>query len=156
MGLPDRVAPDPTSRELLDEVDLCTFNWNTRDGWPMGATVAFLWIDQRLWFSMDASEARVKALRRDPRAACVWTDSGPRSVTVKGRVSFAEALEDRRLVYRAVAEKQARMTRGARDADAYARYLEEKGSIVMELIPEKWIAYDARKLPNPVAREASE
>ncbi len=48
----------------------------------MGTTVAFQWIDEKLWFSMDRSEARVRAIRRDPRVSLVLRTGG-QSVTVK-------------------------------------------------------------------------
>lgn len=139
----DRVPPNRKSQDVLEKADLCTFNWTTRDGWPMGTTVAFQWIDGRLWFSMDKSEARVKAVRRDPRVSVVLR-TPDQSVTVKGRCAFADDLELKRLVYQATAENVARLTAGAFAADPYARYLEEKGSVVLEVIPEKWIAYDGR------------
>ncbi len=139
----DRVPPNPLSREVLEAADLCTFNWNTRDGWPMGTTVAFQWIDEKFWFSMDKGEARIKAVRRDPRVALVLRGPG-KSVTVKGRCEFTQDLEIRRLVYRMTAEKVARLSKGDFDADGYAKHLEGKGSVVFEVIPEKWIAYDGQ------------
>jgi len=138
-----RVPPNPLSLEVLEAADLCTFNWNTLDGWPMGTTVAFQWIDGKFWFSMDKAEARIKAIRRDPRVAIVLRAPG-KSVTVKGRCETTEDLEVKRLVYRTTAEKVARLSEGSFDADGYARHLEGKGSVVFEVIPEKWIAYDGR------------
>jgi len=142
-GTADRVEPNPISRRLLVEQDLCTFNWSTRDGWPMGTTVSHQWIDGKLWFSMDKSEPRVKAMRRDSRVSVVLRSAG-QSATVKGRCEFADDLETKRVVYRAAAEKVARHSEGKLTAEAYAEYLEGKGSVVLEVIPEKWIAYDGR------------
>ena len=88
----DRVPPHRDARAILERADLCTFNWNTRDGWPMGATVAFQWIDEQFWFSMDKSEARVRAIRRDPRASIVLRGPGT-SLTVKGRCAFSDDSE---------------------------------------------------------------
>ena len=142
-GSADRVPPNPISQGVLEQADLCTFNWNTRDGWPMGTTVAFQWIDEKLWFSMDKSEARVRAIQRDPRVSLVLRAPG-QSVTVKGRCEFADDLEVKRVVYRATAEKVARLSEGTPVPDDYAQYLEGKGSVVFEVIPEKWIAFDGR------------
>ena len=140
-GVADRVPPNQISRGVLETEDLCTFNWNTREGWPMGTTVAFLWIDEKFWFSMDKSELRVKAIRRDPRVSIVLR-APAKSVTVRGRCELADDLEVKRMVYRATAEKVVRLSNGALAADVYAQHLEEKGSVVLEVIPEKWIAYD--------------
>ncbi len=139
----DRVAPNPLALEIVEASDFCTFNWNTRDGWPMGATVSFQWIDERIWFSMDAAEGRIKAIRRDPRVAVVWRTPS-QTVTVKGRCRIEEGLERKRLVYRKIAENTSRMTGGKVDADEYAHVLESKGSIVLEVIPLKWIAYEGK------------
>ena len=110
----------------------------------MGTTVAFQWIEDRIWFSMDQAEARVRAIRRDPRVAIVMRGEGT-SLTIKGRVSFTYEGEQKRRVYRLTAEKVARLTKGAIAADGYAKHLEDKGSVVLEVIPEKWIAYDGRR-----------
>ena len=107
----------------------------------MGTTVAFQWIDDQIWFSMDQSEARVRSIRRDPRVAIVMRGPGT-SLTIKGRVVFTDDLEQRRRVYRAAAEKVDLLTNGSIGAKAYAKHLEEKGSVVFEMLPEKWIAYD--------------
>jgi hypothetical protein len=139
----DRIAPSAIALGVLARADLCTFNWNTRDGWPMGATVAPQWLDGKLWFSMDKAEARVHAIRRDPRVAVVLSAPG-QSVTIKGRCEFSDDLEVKRRVYRATAETVARLSEGGPEPDAYARYLEGKGSVVFEVIPEKWIAFDGR------------
>ena len=32
----------------------CTFNWATRDGWPMGVIMSFLWQDGRFWLTAGA------------------------------------------------------------------------------------------------------
>ncbi|MCP4905149.1 MAG: hypothetical protein GY910_09215 [bacterium] len=140
-GSTHRVPPNSLSRVVLETQDLCTFNWSTQEGWPMGTTVAFQWIDEKLWFSMDRSEARVRAIRRDPRVSLVLRTGG-QSVTVKGRVAFSEDLEVKRLVYRTTGDKVARLTGGDSSGESYAQYLEGKGSVVLEVIPEKWIAYD--------------
>lgn len=137
----DRVPPNEISRGVLEAADLCTFKWNTREGWPMGTTVAFQWINGKFWFSMDKSELRVKAIRRDPRVSLVLR-APAKSVTVKGRCEFADDQEVKRAVYRATAEKVAQLSSGALAADVYAQHLEDKGSVVFEVIPEKWIAYD--------------
>ena len=92
---------------------------------------------------MDKSEARVRAIRRDPRASIVLRGPGT-SLTVKGRCAFSQDSEMKRVIYRTTAEKVAHLTDGAFDAEGYARHLEGKGSLVFELISEKWIAYDGR------------
>ena len=107
----------------------------------MGTTVAFQWIEDQIWFSMDKAEARVRAIRRDPRVAIVMRGPGT-SLTIKGRASFTDEDEQKRLVYRRTSEKVALLTKGAIDADGYAKHLEDKGSVVFEVVPEKWIAYD--------------
>ena len=32
-AIADRVPPNPISQRVLDQADLCTFNWNTQDGY---------------------------------------------------------------------------------------------------------------------------
>jgi hypothetical protein len=98
---------------------------------------------------MDKSRPRVKAIHRDPRVSVVLRATG-KSVTAKGRCVFADELDDRRMVYRGIAEKQARLSGGMIAPDTYAQHLEAKGSVVFEVIPEKWISYDAAQdFPGP-------
>ena len=42
---------DAQREELLRTHVECTFNWSTRDGWPMGVIMSYLWRDGRFWLT---------------------------------------------------------------------------------------------------------
>ncbi len=57
---------DPAKQEkLLSSQNECTFIWNTREGWPVGATMGYLWQDGKLWMTCGGERPRVRAVRRN-------------------------------------------------------------------------------------------
>jgi len=49
----------------------CVFNWTTRDGYPVGVVVAFLYRDGKFWTTCAERRKRVAALRARPQSAIV-------------------------------------------------------------------------------------
>ena len=45
---------DAEREELLRSCAECTFNWATRDGWPVGVIMSYLWKDGRFWLTAGA------------------------------------------------------------------------------------------------------
>ena len=62
---------DEEKEALLSSARECTFNWSTKDGWPVGVIHAFVWRDGRGWITCGAHRHRVAAIRRDPRCSVV-------------------------------------------------------------------------------------
>ena len=68
---------DPEMQEkLLSTHRECVFNWSTKDGWPMGVIMSYLWADGRFWLTAGAHRHRISAVRRDPRVSVVVTSTG--------------------------------------------------------------------------------
>lgn len=76
----------------LDENDLtdllraggeCVFNWTTRDGYPVGVVVAFVYDDGRFFTTCAERRKRVPALRDRPQSAIV-INGGGKTATFKG------------------------------------------------------------------------
>ncbi len=139
---------DAQREELLRAHAECTFNWATRDGWPMGVIMSYLWRDGRFWLTAGAHRHRIEAVRRDPRVSIVVTSTGTKlaagkSITAKGRAIVHEDAETKAWFYPAFArhlypdEKQAR---------AFGENLDSPLRIVLEVVPEKWITYDGVKM----------
>ena len=81
---------DPAEQEkLLSGQSECTFIWNTRDGWPVGATMGYLWQDGKFWMTCGGGRPRVSAVRRNDRVCVVVSEQRPNNasvaVTIKGR-----------------------------------------------------------------------
>jgi nitroimidazol reductase NimA-like FMN-containing flavoprotein (pyridoxamine 5'-phosphate oxidase superfamily) len=142
-------ALDPAEREeLLATHAECTFNWATRDGWPMGVIMSYLWKDGRFWLTAGAHRHRIEAVRRDPRVSIVVTSTGTKlapgkSITAKGRCAVHEDAETKAWFYPAFARH---LYPEERQARAFEEKLASPLRVVLEVIPEKWISYDGVKM----------
>ena len=140
---------DPAEREeLLAAHAECTFTWATRDGWPMGVIMSYLWHDGRFWLTAGAHRHRIEAVRRDPRVSVVVTSTGTKlapgkSVTAKGRCVVHEDAATKAWFYPAFARH---LYPEPRHALAFEQKLASPLRVVLEVIPEKWIGYDGVKM----------
>ncbi len=69
--------------ELLAGVGECVFNWTTRDGYPVGVVVAFVFHEGRFFTTCAERRKRVPALRARPQSAIVVNRKG-RTASFKG------------------------------------------------------------------------
>lgn len=142
-------ALDDAQREaLLAAHAECTFNWATRDGWPMGVIMSYLWSDGRFWLTAGAHRHRIEAVQRDPRVSIVVTSTGTKlgpgkTVTAKGRCRVHEDAGTKAWFYPAFARHLQRDEAAARE---FARRLDSPLRVVLEVVPEKWITYDGTKM----------
>jgi hypothetical protein len=134
--------------ELLAAHAECTFLWATKDGWPMGVIMSYLWKDGRFWLTAGAHRHRIEAIRRDPRVSIVVTSTGTKlgpnkSITAKGRVRIHEDAGTKAWFYPAFAAHLLREPGAAAD---FVRFLDSPLRLVLEVVPEKWITYDGTKM----------
>ena len=139
---------DAQREELLRMHAECTFNWSTRDGWPMGVIMSYLWQDGRFWLTAGAHRHRIEAVRRDPRVSVVVTSTGTKlaagkSITAKGRCVVHEDAETKAWFYPAFARH---LYPDEQQARGFARKLDSPLRVVLEVVPEKWITYDGAKM----------
>jgi hypothetical protein len=136
---------DPDAREaLLAAGRECTFVWSTRDGWPVGVTMAYLWERGRFWLVTGPERPRVAAVRRDPRVSVVVAGAGS-TATAKGRCRVREDAEARGWVYAAFAARQARLHPALVDAAAFGARLARLERAILEVTPEQWLGYDGSR-----------
>ena len=148
--------------DLLNGVGECTFNWGTRDGWPMGVIMSFLWKDGRFWITAGAHRHRIAAVRRDPRVSVVVSGAagsaaytGPAgAATAKGRCIIHEDRETKDWFYPEFAAKLNPTNPEA--AAAFAKTLDSPLRVVLEVVPEKWILFDAAKFGADAAGTLSD
>lgn len=142
---------DQQLESLLTHAPECTFNWGTRDGWPMGVIMSFLWKDGRFWITAGAHRHRISAVRRDPRVSVVVSGaSAPAgsgapggAATAKGRCVIHEDREMKDWFYPEFAAKLNPTNPEA--AAAFVKTLDSPLRVVLEVIPEKWILFDGAK-----------
>ena len=141
---------DDDVREQLLSIQIeCIFNWSTKDGWPMGVVMSCYWKHGRLWLTTGAQRHRVSAIRRDSRCSVVVTSTGTalgpgKAVTIKGRCVVHEDRETKDWFYPEFAAHLS--PHDPKNADEFRERLDSPLRVVIEVIPEKYITYDAMKM----------
>jgi hypothetical protein len=135
--------------ELVHAQTECCFMWASKDGWPLGVIVNFIYRSGRFWLTATESRPRVKAVRRDPRVAIAITSKGSsvlhrQSLTYKCR---ATVHDDSQTLEWFIPEFAAAMRPGEPEkAAAFAEFLDSPGRVVFELAPEVRIGFDSSKM----------
>ena len=129
------LTPERQAR-LLDSQTDCTFCWTSSSGHPAAVTQAFVYRDGEFWMVSEASRARVRAIRRDPRSCVVVAAHGrSRTLTFKGHT---EVLEDRSVVLRVLRDIARRYDPHDEQAqEAHVAAADSPGRVVLRFTPEK-------------------
>ena len=127
----------------------CTFTWTNREGWPVGVTMSFVFVDDRFWLTASGQRKRIAAVRRDPRVSIVVSSAGTslppnRTVTYKGRCRVHDDETTKRWFYPALAA--ALHPSDAERADVFARFLDSPRRVVLEVEPVQRIGFDGTKM----------
>lgn len=135
--------------KLLREQNECTFMWATRDHWPVGMIMSYVWRDGRFWLTATSQRKRIAALKRDDRVSIsvssVGTSLGPgKGITVKGRCRIRDDRETKDWFYPALAA--AIMPGDVRVQNAFQSMLDSPRRVVFEVAPEKYFTFDAIKM----------
>ena len=142
---------DQQLEDLLTKVGECTFNWGTKDGWPVGVIMSFLWKDGRFWITAGAHRHRISAVRRDPRVSVVVSGAAAApgsgapfgAATAKGRCIIHEDRETKDWFYPEFAAKLNPTNPEA--AAGFVKTLDSPLRVVLEVVPEQWLLFDAGK-----------
>ena len=153
---------DQQLEDLLSGVRECTFNWGTKDGWPVGVIMSFLFKGGRFWITAGAHRHRISAVRRDPRVSVVVSGAagGPDytgpfgAATAKGRCIIHEDRETKDWFYPEFAAKLNPDNPAA--AAAFVQTLDSPLRVVLEIVPEKWILFDGAKFGADAAGTLSD
>ena len=142
-----RLNDDDQEKLLLKQRE-CVFNWATKDSWPMGVIMSYIWRKDRIWLTAGAHRHRISAVRRNPKVSVVvtstGTDMGPgKTITIKGRCIIHESREIKEWFY---PEFSKTLRPDQAEADNFAEFLDSPLRIVLEIVPEKWITYDGAKM----------
>lgn len=137
---------DAQREELLSVQRECVFNWATKDSWPVGVIMSYVWAKGSVWLTAGEHRHRIAAIRRNPKVSVVVTSTGTRlgpakTITIKGIAKLHEDLETKKWFYHALAYQNP--DEGA--AAAFETRLDSPLRIVIEVKPEKWITFDGIK-----------
>jgi hypothetical protein len=140
---------------LLTQARECTLNWTTKDGWPVGVIHSFVWRQGRVWITAGGHRHRISALRRDPRCSVVVSAAAaPESgiagaITIKGRCIVHEDQQTKDWFYEALARKSNPTNEAG--AKAFEQRLDSPLRVILEVVPAKWITFDAAKFAADTA-----
>jgi len=142
-------------RELLRAQNECSFVWSTREGWPVGVTMSFLWRDGRIWLTSSSQRKRVAAVRRDDRVSVIVSSAGTslgpgKTVTIKGRCVVHDDDATKRWFLPALAA--AVFPDHERRRDSFARLLDSPRRVVLEVVPTAEISHDVDRLAEASSR----
>lgn len=135
--------------EILRKQIECTFIWGPKTGWPVGVLMTYVWRKGSFWVSATSQRKRIAAIRRDPRVSVVvsshGTDLGPaKGITAKGRAIIHDDEETKKWFYPLCAA--ANIPTPGKLQDAFVQMLDSERRLVIEIVPEKWITFDAGKM----------
>ena len=145
---------DDVLERLLAEQTELNFMWGTKDHWPVGVFMSFVWEDGRFWLTATTQRARIRAIQRDPRVSVAVSSVGTslgrqKSATAKGRVVVHDDEEIKAWFYPALAKRV--MPPIPAVQRAFVALLDSEHRVVLEVVPEKWITFDVSKMKADTA-----
>jgi general stress protein 26 len=145
---------EPAEEEkLLNGQKECTFIWNTREGWPVGTVMGYLWRDGKIWLTCGGGRPRVRAVKRSDRVCVVVSEQRPNNadvaITIKGRCRVHHDTQTKQWFFD-------KLTRSALPDNEPARQgmlkmLDSPDRVVLCVTPEKSFSYDGAKMVRAVA-----
>jgi len=144
---------------LLREQNELNFMWTTQDHWAVGVFMSYVWRDGSFWVTSTTQRPRMRAIARDPRVSVAVSGLGTslgsaRTATAKGRVKIHDDADTKAWFYPEVAK---RIIPGLPPVQrGFASLLDSERRVVIEIVPEKWITYDAAKMMADTAPAMAE
>lgn len=135
--------------ELVASQNECTFMWSTKEGWPVGVIMSYVFHEGCFWLSVSSLRVRVKAVERDPRVSISITSKGSgidsaRAVTYKGT---CEVLSDQETIDWFLPALAKRLRPGDEDAQKLFYELNNTPNRrVLKITPVKTIGFDGDKM----------
>jgi general stress protein 26 len=140
---------DEKERTLLDKQTECCFMWTAKNGDPVGVIMNYVVRDGRFWVTCTRQRKRVAAVEARPRVALAITSRGTdlgvsRAVTYKGAAIVHEDQDTKAWMYTVLAAR-VRPESADRQA-AFVRHLDTPGRVIIEIVPDARIGFDAEEM----------
>ena len=140
---------DKREQTLLDTQTECCFMWSTREGDPVGVIMNFVARDGRFWLTCTRRRKRVAAVEARPRVALAISSRGTdigvsQTVTYKGNAVVHDDEVTKAWFYPALAAKV--RPESVDQQAAFVHHLETPGRVVIEVVPDKRIGFDAEAM----------
>ena len=140
---------EDAERQLIEAQNECTFMWSTREGWPVGVIMSYVFDKGCFWLSVSSLRVRVQAVERDPRVSISITSKGVdapggRSLTYKGT---CEVLRDQATIDWFLPALAKRLRWGDEEAQKlFVKLNDTPNRRVLKVTPVKRIGYDGQKM----------
>jgi hypothetical protein len=136
-------------RQLLDAQTECCFMWSTKALEPVGVIMNFVAHDDKFWITCTKRRKRVAAVAARPRVALSVTSRGTKigvsqAITYKGQAIIHEDAETKAWFYPALAARV--RPESEERQQAFVRHLETEGRVVIEIVPDGRIGFDAEEM----------
>ena len=141
-------------QELIAAQNECAFAWSTKEGWPVGVIMSYVYEGSCFWLSVSSLRVRVQAVERDPRVSISITSKGVavpqgRSLTFKGT---CEVLSDRATIDWFLPALGRRLRGDDESAVAlFVQLNDTPNRRVLKVTPTKRIGYDGQKMRKATA-----
>jgi hypothetical protein len=140
---------DDRERTLLDKQTECCFMWTAKNGDPVGVIMNFVVRDGRFWLTCTRQRKRVAAVEARPRVAIAVTSRGTsigvsQAITYKGRAVVHDDDETKAWMYPALAARV--RPESADQQGAFVHHLDTPGRVVIEIVPDGRIGFDAEDM----------
>lgn len=141
--------------DLLTSQNECSFVWATKDGWPVGVIMSYVWHHGKIWLTSSRQRKRIKAVQRDDRVSIIISGLGTpmgsgKTVTFKGRCRLHDDEETKSWFYPALAA--AIFPGNERRQQNFTRFLDSPGRVILEVTPVGTISHDIDKLSAAASR----
>jgi nitroimidazol reductase NimA-like FMN-containing flavoprotein (pyridoxamine 5'-phosphate oxidase superfamily) len=136
-------------QELLTCQNECSFVWSTKDGWPVGVIMNYVWRDGKIWLTSSRQRKRIAAVQRDDRVSIIISGLGTpmgsgKTVTFKGHCRLLEDDETKAWFYQALAA--AVFPGNDRRRKNFTRFLNSPARVILEVTPVRTTSHDSDKL----------
>ena len=144
---------------LIAAQNECTFMWSTKEGWPVGVVMSYVYDRSNFWLSVSSLRVRVQAVAREPRTSISITSKGsdmeaPLSLTYKGT---CEVLSDQETIDWFLPTLAKRLRAGDEQAQKeFVRLNNTPNRRVLRFNPVKKIGFDSRKMRQATLNAAQD
>lgn len=137
---------DAREKTLLETQTECCFMWSTREGDPVGVIMNFVARDGRFWLTCTRRRKRVAAIEARPRVALAVSSRGTdigisQTVTYKGSAIVHDDEVTKGWFYPVLAARV--RPESADQQAAFVHHLDTPGRVVIEVVPDARIGFDA-------------
>jgi nitroimidazol reductase NimA-like FMN-containing flavoprotein (pyridoxamine 5'-phosphate oxidase superfamily) len=140
---------DERERTLLDKQTECCFMWTAKNGDPVGVIMNYVVRDEHFWVTCTRQRKRVAAVEARPRVAISISSRGTdlgvsQALTYKGSAIVHEDDATKAWFYDALAARV--RPESAERQEAFKTHLDTPGRVVIEIVPDARIGFDAEEM----------